>query len=31
MPCILLSKDLHSMGTIIMQMKVFVNCIFMMD
>jgi len=31
MPCILLSQDLHSMGAIIMQMEVFVNCTFMMD
>lgn len=31
MPCILLSQDLHSMGAIILQTGMFVNCTFMMD
>lgn len=31
MPCIPLFQDLHSIGAIIMQMEVFVNCTFEMD
>jgi len=31
MPCILLSQELHSMDAIIMQIRMFVNCTFLMD